>query len=212
MSTEPSNNEKLFEELDSYNWDKDAEFQVCPTLFAQPNNPIPSSLKLTLRKAGLSAILGPNPSPSQLRDLTIRARTFYYARKTSQKIDFDAYKAHLASRFPDEFPAPKPTDAGESSAPVPQAGGSAADADADADPNPSFPTSFADIVALINSGAPIPGIMDIPPTVLADKATQPAASRRKKPWETQEGPIIPEGEGTFGSDRDRIIPQDEVSP
>ncbi|KFY58789.1 hypothetical protein V496_05954 [Pseudogymnoascus sp. VKM F-4515 (FW-2607)] len=187
MSTEPSNNEKLFEELDAYNWEKDAEFQ-----------------------AGLSAILGPNPSPSQLRDLTIRARTFYYARKTSQKIDFDAYKAHLASRSPDELPAPKPTDAGESPAPLPQQGGSAANADAD--PNPSFPTSFADIVALINSGAPIPGIMDIPPTVLADKATQPAASRRKKPWETQEEPIIPEGEGTFGSDRDRIIPQDEVSP
>ncbi|KFY22665.1 hypothetical protein V493_06418 [Pseudogymnoascus sp. VKM F-4281 (FW-2241)] len=185
MSTEPSNNEKLFEELDSYNWDKDAEFQ-----------------------AGLSAILGPNPSPSQLRDLTIRARTFYYARKTNQTIDFDAYKAHLASRSPDEFPAPKPSDAGEST-PLAQAGGAA---NADADPNPSFPTSFADIVALIQSGAPIPGIMDIPPTVLADKATKPAASRRKKPWETQEEPIIPEGEGTFGSDRDRIIPQEEVSP
>lgn len=159
-----------------------------------------------VRKAGLSAILGPNPSPSQLRDLTIRARTFYYARKTNQTIDFDAYKAHLASRSPEEFPAPKPSDAGEST-PLPQAGGAA-----NADPNPSFPTSFADIVALINSGAPIPGIMDIPPTVLADKATQPAASRRKKPWETQEEPIIPEGEGTFGSDRDRIIPQEEVSP
>ncbi|KFY34943.1 hypothetical protein V494_06344 [Pseudogymnoascus sp. VKM F-4513 (FW-928)] len=188
MSTEQANNnEKLFEELDSYNWEKDAEFQ-----------------------AGLSAILGPNPSPSQLRDLTIRARTFYYARKTNQKIDFDAYKAHLASRSPDEFPAPKPSDAGESSSstPLPQAGGDAANAD----PNPTFPTSFADIVALINSGAPIPGIMDIPPTVLTDKATQPAASRRKKPWETQEEPIIPEGEGTFGNDRDRIIPQEEASP
>ncbi|OBT68063.1 hypothetical protein VE03_01597 [Pseudogymnoascus sp. 23342-1-I1] len=187
MPTEPSNNEKLFEELDSYNWEKDAEFQ-----------------------AGLSAILGPNPSPSQLRDLTIRARTFYYARKTSQKIDFDEYKAHLASRSPDEFLEPKPSDAGGESTPLPQAGGAAATANAD--PNPSFPTSFADIVALINSGAPIPGIMDIPPTVLADKATQPVASRRKKPWETQEEPIIPEGEGTFGSDRDRIIPQEEVSP
>ncbi|ELR08815.1 hypothetical protein VC83_00748 [Pseudogymnoascus destructans] len=177
MSTESSNNEKLFQELDSYNWEKDAEFQ-----------------------AGLAAILGPNPSPSQLRDLTIRARTFYYARKTNQTIDFDAYKAYLASRSPEEFPAPNTSDAGEST-PLPQAS-----------PNPTFPTSFADIVALINSGAPIPGIMDIPPTVLADKATQPAASRRKKPWETQEEPIIPEGEGTFGSDRDRIIPQEEVSP
>lgn len=204
MSTEPSNNEKLFEELDSYNWEKDAEFQVCS--HAVYASQFPFTDAYVRRKAGLRAILGPNPSPSQLRDLTIRARTFYYARKTNQTINFDAYKAHLVSRSPDDFPAPKPSDAGEST-PLPQAGGAAND-----DPNPSFPTSFADIVALINSGAPIPGIMDIPPTVLADKATQPAASRRKKPWETQEEPIIPEGEGTFGSDRDRIIPQEEVSP
>lgn len=207
MSTEPSNNEKLFKELDSYNWDKDAEFQVCVhTVYAIQFNPIDEWFT-DVRKAGLSAILGPNPSHSQLRDLTIRARTFYYSRKTNQKIDFDAYKAHLALRSPDEFPAPKLSDAGESSTPLPQAGDAA-----NADPNPSFPTSFADVVALINSGAPIPGIMDIPDTVLTDKATQPAASRRKKPWETQEEPIIPEGEGTFGSDRDRIIPQEEVNP
>ncbi|OBT59651.1 hypothetical protein VE04_00178 [Pseudogymnoascus sp. 24MN13] len=204
MSTEPSNNEKLFQELDSYNWEKDAEFQVCLTLFT-PLNPIPSLTLMFARLASPPSSAQTQAPPAE--SLTIRARTFYYARKTNQTIDFDAYKAHLASRSPEEFPAPKPSDAAGESTPLPQAGVAA-----DADPNPSFPTSFADIVALINSGAPIPGIMDIPPTVLDGKATRPAASRRKKPWETQEEDIIPEGEGTFGSDRDRIIPQEEVSP
>ena len=109
-------------------------------------------------------------------------------------------------RSPEEFAPQKPNETAEpsSSTPLPQ--------DANADANPSYPTSFADIVALINSGSPIPGIKDIPPTVLADKATQPVASKRKKPWETQEGPLVADSEGTFGNERDRIIPQEEVNP
>jgi hypothetical protein len=92
-------------------------------------------------------------------------------------IDFDAYKAHLASK---------------SSPP--------------ADETPPYPTPFAEIVALITSGRPIPGIKDIPPTVLPEKATKPSASRRKKPWEKDGNPL--EEQRTFGDRRDEAIMQD----
>ena len=50
------------------------------------------------------------------------------------------------------------------------------------------PASFADICELIAEGKPIPGIKDIPDTVLADQATQSHAVRRKKPWEKDAAP------------------------
>jgi hypothetical protein len=80
------------------------------------------------------------------------------------------------------------------------------------DPSPSsdqkpapYPSTFSEIVALITSGKPIPGIKDIPPTLLSDQATKPIASKRRKPWE--KGDTV-EGEGTFGDRRDEIIEQE----
>lgn len=119
----------------------------------------------------------------------------------SVKIDFDAYKAHVNSKESEGLPSASPIASSQPPLPPTSNGESA-------DPNPAYPTSFADIVALIQEGKPIPGIKDIPPTVLSDKATQPTASRRKKPWEKDYEPLIAENEGTFGNDRDRIIQQD----
>lgn len=126
--------------------------------------------------------------------MTIRARCFYYARKKNVKIDYDAYKTHVHSKNSDSVLAASPPVA-------PQAPESAY-------PNPAYPTSFADIVAMIQEGKPIPGIKDVPSTVLSDKATKPTASRRKKPWEKDDEPLVGENEGTFGNDRDRVIQQD----
>ena len=47
----------IFQQLESYSWDSDAEFQ-----------------------SGLRAILGPNPTPEQAQQLTLRARCFYFSR------------------------------------------------------------------------------------------------------------------------------------
>jgi Family of unknown function (DUF5572) len=102
---------------------------------------------------------------------------YYYARiKNLPPIDFDAYKAHLTTKSPPAV-AEKP-------------------------PNP---IRFDEIVALITSGKPIPGIKDIPPTVLSDQATKPTASRRRKPWEKDEDMAVKEQ--TFGDQRDEVIIQ-----
>ena len=57
LSKVQGNDEDLFEQLESYTWGTDIEFQ-----------------------RGLQAILGPNSSPDQAEQLTLRARCFYYSR------------------------------------------------------------------------------------------------------------------------------------
>ena len=46
-----------------------------------------------------------------------------------------------------------------------------------------YPSSFNHIVELITSGAPIPGIKEIPDTILEGQASEPTRSVRRKPWE-----------------------------
>jgi hypothetical protein len=54
------------------------------------------------------------------------------------------------------------------------------------EPPAPYPTSFAHIVELITSGKPVPGIKEIPPTVLEGQGTEPSKPKRKKPWEKDE--------------------------
>jgi hypothetical protein len=49
-----------------------------------------------------------------------------------------------------------------------------------------YPSSFGHIVELITSGQPVPGIKDVPDTLLSGRDSQAATAKRKKPWE-QEG-------------------------
>jgi hypothetical protein len=83
-----------------------------------------------------------------------------------------------------------------------------------------YPPTFAEIVSMIQSGAQIPGIVDIPDTVLPDKATKASEKKRRKPWETDVPEAVLQGAGTelengekvegmFGDPaRDRVIVQE----
>lgn len=53
----------------------------------------------------------------------------------------------------------------------------------DIEPPAPYPTSFSQIVELITSGEPIPGIKEVPDTVLEGRSSQPMTVKRKKPWE-----------------------------
>ena len=52
-------------------------------------------------------------------------------------------------------------------------------------PNAPYPTSFAHIVDLITKGEPIPGVKEIPDTVLEGQESQSVTAVRKKPWEKE---------------------------
>ena len=51
---------------------------------------------------------------------------------------------------------------------------------------PTYPSSFAHIVELITTGQPVPGIQQIPDTILTGHDTSSAKPRRLKPWEREE--------------------------
>jgi Family of unknown function (DUF5572) len=72
-----------------------------------------------------------------------------------------------------------------------------------------YPPSFAQIVALITSGQPIPGIREIPDEISTD-VSEPKLPKRRKPWEKDVPEDVIQGRagGTFGDHRDEYIKQD----
>ncbi|KAF2711094.1 hypothetical protein K504DRAFT_375540 [Pleomassaria siparia CBS 279.74] len=152
----------VYRALEAYDWDNDVEFQ-----------------------SGLSAILGSNSSPEQAAELTLRARCFYYARKYSINIDFDAYKAYHNARGQQSI-APNGVQTPSAPATEEPAGGILPSTSNANEPPAPYPTSFAHIVELVTTGQPIPGIKEIPSTVLVGQGTQPVQIKRKKPWEKEE--------------------------
>lgn len=168
---------------------------------------------------GLATILGhPETLPTQSEldanhDLVLSAQCFYFSRKANlpQPIDTEAYRAWLASQSqpiqtngtsPTNSPPPRPhaptpaTAAAATTLDVqphhqatsPQPASSAPQAATEA--TPPYPTSFADIVDLITQNKPIPGIEEIPDTVLdLGSSKRDTAVRRKKPWEKDDNEI-----------------------
>ena len=57
----------------------------------------------------------------------------------------------------------------------------------DIEPPAPYPISFSQIVELITSGEPIPGIKEVPDTVLEGQVSQPMTAKRRKPWEAGDG-------------------------
>ncbi|KAF2723175.1 hypothetical protein K431DRAFT_220528 [Polychaeton citri CBS 116435] len=120
-------------------------------------------------QGGLQAILGSVQDPQQAEHLTLRARCYYFARKAGTRIDFDDYKAHMA---------PVNLSQTSSNAEVGSEqgiGGGLA--------NAPKPASFMEICEMIAEGKPIPGIREIPDTILEGQSSETKATSRKKPWE-----------------------------
>jgi hypothetical protein len=171
---------------------------------------------------GLTAILGPNPSPSQIHDLTLRAQCFYLSRKKSIPIDFDGYKAYLTSKSSTTpNPAVESTSTSTQAGTLPQSTASPSQIsemanaitphhEPEVEQNTApYPPTFAQIVALITSGQPIPGIKEIPDT-LSTIVSEPKLPKRRKPWEKDVPEDVIQGRagGMFGDHRDEYIKQD----
>lgn len=112
-------------------------------------------------------------------------------------VDFDAYKAYRDARGrPPLAPNANGAQASSASATTEPTGGilPAPSAGSNEPPAP-YPTSFDHIVDLITKGEPIPGIKDIPDTVLTGQGTQATKSVRKKPWEKDSASVTSEGMG-----------------
>ena len=91
------------------------------------------------------------------------------ARKFKTPVNFEAYQTWIQSQH---HAASEPQSAAAADSAHPPSIG-------DAPP----PATFAEICALIAEGKPIPGIKEIPDTILEGQGTEAQAPRRKKPWE-----------------------------
>lgn len=54
----------------------------------------------------------------------------------------------------------------------------------DTEEQPPYPLTFSEIVELITTGGPVPGVKEIPDTVLEGRASESTSCSRKKPWES----------------------------
>lgn len=108
-------------------------------------------------ESGQGRELGPSPNTEHVNP----AITGVYA--TSSSVSSPSSKAEAIG------PASKPD----------LAGGAVAESSA------AFPTSFSHIVDLIKTDAPIPGVKEIPNTVLEGQGSRSVEQQRKKPWEMQ---------------------------
>jgi hypothetical protein len=159
----------LYHQLDSYPWSTDEEFQ-----------------------GGLRAILGSVQDPAQVEHLTLRAKCYYFARKAGTPVDFDGYKNWVESERGNSVPTNGDREVYDSllesqttsqpavlNAEGEEGGSGMSDGLGDA----PKPASFAEICALIQEGKPIPGIKDIPDTILEGQASESSVQKRQKPWE-----------------------------
>ncbi|QIX02053.1 hypothetical protein AMS68_007570 [Peltaster fructicola] len=128
-------------------------------------------------QGGLSAILGSVQNPEQVEHLTLRAKCYYYARKAGTTVDFDGYRQWVEGHRNGVVNGSNST---SDAMPTENGGGAGGMAEA------PKPASFAQIVELITEGKPIPGIKDIPDTILEGQSSESQAETRRKPWERSE--------------------------
>ncbi|EGX93202.1 hypothetical protein CCM_04574 [Cordyceps militaris CM01] len=177
-----TNHDAVFHAFDSYPWTKDKAFL-----------------------SGLHAILGDPNSPNQQgspADMAVHARIFYYSQRVGVSIDFAAYQAWLAAQpdhtapniLPPEYLASSSTNGAAAAAPVLDWQKAAPKADlyvdraaaaAAAGDQPAYPMAFAEMIKLLQEGKEVPGIRQIPNTIIRDPAVKPVGARTapRKPWE-----------------------------
>ncbi|GAA5963105.1 hypothetical protein JCM21900_001054 [Sporobolomyces salmonicolor] len=160
----------------------------------------PTSITDPLFLQGLASILAPyyarNASPEEISEVTQRAEAFYLSSQAPEDSQEPAPLEALTSVSPLRRDPPTPTPISAS------AGAASGPAD-----DPPYPLTFAHLAHLIATGAPIPGIKDIPDRLAEG---EPSASRRevveaaRKPWELpREAVDREEGEAGVGGEEER---------
>lgn len=104
--------------------------------------------------------------------------------KLSPPVDFAAFKSWLASRSTGEVQHPNAaTGSPQGPREQPSEPNVSSTEASSTPPEPAYPSSFAHIVELITTGQPVPGIQQIPDTVLTGHEITSEKPRRRKPWE-----------------------------
>ncbi|GAA6063305.1 hypothetical protein JCM10212_006715 [Sporobolomyces blumeae] len=137
----------------------------------------PTTVTDPLFLQGLESILAPyyarNASPDEIRDVTKRAEAFYLSSTAA---------AASSSDPPTEAPPSQPL----TTVPPVASTDPASSGQPSAPDDPPYPLSFAHLAHLISTGAPIPGIRDIPDELNEQPPTKSERDALKKPWEREQ--------------------------
>lgn len=177
-------NDAVFRAFDSYPWTKDTTFMVSIQHFLDLSSPVTNMFC----QSGLHAILGdpnsPNPQGSPT-DMATHARIFYYSQRIGVSIDFTTYQTWLSQNtdhqppdiLPEEYRGKTSESSSASSLAWQQAapktelyvdrGADAAASNAGGD-QPAYPMAFAEMIKLLQEGKEVPGIKQIPNTIIRD--------------------------------------------
>ncbi|RAO67118.1 uncharacterized protein BHQ10_003130 [Talaromyces amestolkiae] len=144
------------------------------------------SSDLEFRK-GLGIILG-HPEPASdadvasNNDVVLQAKCFYISRHYKNWLS--EHGLNITTETPPESSKTEnPNAAVGTSSTQPTSAPSQEVKKDSKDAEPAYPSSFAHIVELITSNQPIPGIEEIPDTILAGQDEPSKATKRRKPWE-----------------------------
>lgn len=183
-----------------------------PSLSSSPLSPSKVSIYKALHaypftqdpefQAGLTSLTSnPSVSEDELSSTIFQAQCFYFARRCNlppiDPADYECWllsqqqaaathaqtqppaedhATHIAAQPLGQAPSIPPATFTSPSSPPP-----------DPSPGPPYPASFESIVDLITRNQPIPGIEEIPDTILDASLSAPnQTARRKKPWETDD--------------------------
>lgn len=158
--------EEVYKEYLNYDWDSDKDFQ-------EGLKEILESYLSNIKEQDPLQISIPYLDKTQL---TNQAKLFFFCQKTGHILnldDFEEWKIHNGDKY-------------EKSAKIDELDNHKDDGQVDdalGTEDPPYSSNYQNLVELIMSGKPVPGIKEIPSVVLTDQGSEPRAAQRKKPWE-----------------------------
>lgn len=143
---------------------------------------------------GLESILQPffeqGAPEDEIRGIAQRAEAFYLSNHAEPDLEQPQPLSALAP--PPKHPADPSSSSATTTAP------SNSTTEEEEEDQPPYPPTFAELAHLIATGAPVPGIKDIPDQLAAEPPTESTAERKRKPWENQDS-ASPSSSGADGS-------------
>ncbi|RCK58989.1 hypothetical protein Cantr_07037 [Candida viswanathii] len=162
MSTNPQ--EDVYKEYLNYDWKSFTEFQ-------DGLQEILDNYLANLKEQDASVTSIPSLDKQQLID---QAKSFFFCNKTGHILnldDFNEWKLHNGDKYIRSGQIEEQTETAEPKTTEKE------------DDDEPYTSNYQELVELIALGKPIPGIKQIPDTVLTGEGSAASAAQRKKPWE-----------------------------
>ncbi|KAI5955093.1 hypothetical protein KGF54_001654 [Candida jiufengensis] len=148
--------EDVYKQYLNYDWASNTEFQ-------QGLSEILESYKETLKEQDPQATI----SSLDQTQLINQAKSFFFCQQTGHILnleDFQDWKLHNGDKFSKNNKIEEISDVSVKD-------------------DPPYSSNYQELAELIMSGKPVPGIKEIPDTVLKDQGSESNKEQRVKPWE-----------------------------